>query len=39
MRLEFINRVKVDEILGRNIFTNDGSVLLRTGVKLTKQYI
>ncbi len=39
MRLEFINRVKVNEILGRNIFTNDGSVLLRTGVKLTKQYI
>ncbi|MBN4049402.1 HD-GYP domain-containing protein [Clostridium estertheticum] len=39
MRLEFINRVKVDEILGRNIFTNDGSILLRTGVKLTKQYI
>lgn len=39
MRLEFINRVKVDEILGRNIFTNDGSVLLRTGVKLTEQYI
>jgi len=39
MRLEFINRVKVDEILGRNIFTNDGSVLLRTGIKLTQQYI
>lgn len=39
MRLEFINRVKVDEILGRNIYTNDGSILLRTGVKLTKQYI
>ncbi|MBU3143435.1 HD-GYP domain-containing protein [Clostridium sp. CF012] len=39
MRLEFINRVKVDEILGRNIFTNDGSILLRTGVKLTEQYI
>ncbi|WP_291635846.1 HD-GYP domain-containing protein [Clostridium sp.] len=39
MRLEFINRVKVDEILGRNIFTDDGSVLLRTGVKLTGQYI
>ncbi|MGH4139547.1 HD-GYP domain-containing protein [Clostridium sp.] len=39
MRLEFINRVKVDEILGRNILTNDGSILLRTGVKLTEQYI
>ncbi len=39
MRLEFINRVKCDEILGRNIFTDDGSILLRTGVKLTQQYI
>lgn len=39
MRLEFINRVKVNEILGRNIFTNDGSVLLRSGIKLTQQYI
>lgn len=39
MRLEFINRVKVDEILGKNIFTDDGSILLRTGVKLTQQYI
>jgi putative nucleotidyltransferase with HDIG domain len=39
MRLEFINRVKIDEILGRNIYTDDGSVLLRTGVKLTDQYI
>lgn len=39
MRLEFINRVAVDEILGRNIYTNDGSVLLRTGIKLTEQYI
>ncbi|MBU3190647.1 HD-GYP domain-containing protein [Clostridium bowmanii] len=39
MRLEFINRVEVDEILGRNIYTSDGSVLLRAGVKLTGQYI
>ena len=39
MRLEFINKVKVGEILGRNVFTNNGSVLLRTGVKLNKQYI
>lgn len=39
MRLEFINRVKADEVLGRNIFTEDGSVLLRSGVKLTDQYI
>ncbi|MCB2296835.1 HD-GYP domain-containing protein [Clostridium tagluense] len=39
MRLEFINSVKGNEILGRNILTNDGSILLRTGVKLTQQYI
>lgn len=39
MRLEFIERVKVGEILGKNIFTNDGSVLLRTGVLLTERYI
>ena len=39
MRLEFINRVEVNEILGKNIVTNDGSVLLRSGVKLTKKYI
>ena len=39
MRLEFINRVSVDEILGRNIYTEDGSILLRSGIKLTEQYI
>lgn len=39
MRLEFINRVKIDEILGKNIVTNEGSVLLRSGVKLTHEYI
>lgn len=39
MRLEFINRVKENDILGKNIFTNDGGILLRAGVKLTNQYI
>lgn len=39
MRLEFINKVKVGETLGKNILTNDGSVWLRTGVKFTKTYI
>ncbi|MCB2305981.1 HD-GYP domain-containing protein [Clostridium estertheticum] len=39
MRLEFINRVKVNEILGKNIVTNDGSILLRSGVELNKKYI
>ena len=39
MRLEFINKVKVGEILGKNILANDGSVLLRTGVIFTEMYI
>jgi len=39
MRLEFINRVEADEILGRNIYTSDGSILLRSGIKLTQLYI
>ena len=39
MRLEFINRVEVGEILGKNILTNEGSILLRSGVKLTEKYI
>ncbi|KEI06445.1 HD family phosphohydrolase [Clostridium sp. K25] len=39
MRLEFINRVYEGEILGKNIFTNDGGILLRAGVKLTDHYI
>lgn len=39
MRLEFINRVRENDILGKNIFTNDGGILLRAGVKLTNQYI
>ncbi|MBP2024123.1 HD-GYP domain-containing protein (c-di-GMP phosphodiesterase class II) [Clostridium punense] len=39
MRLEYINRVKENEVLGKNIYTNDGLVLLRAGVKLKTQYI
>ncbi|MEA4827411.1 HD-GYP domain-containing protein [Clostridium sp. JNZ J1-5] len=39
MRLEFINRVKEKDVLGKSILTNDGNVLLRAGVKLTTQYI
>lgn len=39
MRLEYINRVNENEILGKNIYTNDGRVLLRAGVKLTEQFI
>ena len=39
MRLEFINRVAPGEILGKNILTNDGQVLLRAGVTLSDQFI
>ena len=39
MRLELIDRVRVGEVLGKSIFANDGSTLLRTGVELTQRYI
>jgi uncharacterized domain HDIG len=39
MKLEVINRLKGDEILGRNIFTNDGKILLRAGTILSGGYI
>lgn len=39
MRLEFIDRLKGDEVLGKSILTNDGKVLLRAGVKLNSRYI
>ncbi|ERI95648.1 HDIG domain protein [Clostridiales bacterium oral taxon 876 str. F0540] len=39
MRLEFIDRVKENEILGKNILTSDGKVLLRAGVKLNRRYM
>lgn len=39
MRLEFINRVKQDDVLSKSILTNDGHVLLRAGVKLNTNYI
>lgn len=39
MRLEFINRVKDRDVLGKSILTNDGKILLRAGVRLTEQYI
>lgn len=39
MRLEFIDKVREGDILGKSIFTNDGQVLLRKGIKLTKNYI
>lgn len=39
MRLEFINRVKEKDVLGKSILTCDGQVLLKTGVELTNNYI
>lgn len=39
MRLEFIDRVSEDEVLGKNILTNDGKILLRAGVKITRRYV
>jgi HD-GYP domain-containing protein (c-di-GMP phosphodiesterase class II) len=39
MRLECINRLLGDEVLGKNILTNDGKILLRAGVKLNSIYI
>jgi putative nucleotidyltransferase with HDIG domain len=39
MRLEFINRVSENDVLGKSILTNDGKVLLRAGIKITESYI
>lgn len=39
MRLEYINRVRENEILGKSILTNDGKILLRAGIKLSRAYI
>lgn len=39
MRLELINSVKENEYLGKSILSNEGTVLLRAGVKLTSTYI
>ena len=39
MKLEFINRVQEHDVLGKNILTNEGCVLLRAGIRLTNGYI
>jgi putative nucleotidyltransferase with HDIG domain len=39
MRLEFINRVKENDVLGKSILSTDGKVLLRAGVKITNSYM
>lgn len=39
MRLELIDRVMDNDILGKNIYAGDGNILLKAGIKLTKGYI
>lgn len=39
MRLEYINRVKENEIVGKSILTQEGQILLRAGNKLSLSYI
>ncbi|AVP55346.1 HD family phosphohydrolase [Clostridium tetani] len=39
MRLEFIDKVKDNEVLGKSILSSDGQMLLRTGIKLTNNYL
>ncbi|WP_027626182.1 HD-GYP domain-containing protein [Clostridium lundense] len=39
MRLEFINRVRENDVLGKSILTSDGKILLKAGIKLTHNYI
>lgn len=39
MRLEFIDRVRENEVLGKNILINDGKILLRAGVQLSRRYL
>lgn len=39
MRLEYIDRVTENDVLGKSILTDDGQVLLRSGVKITSSYI
>lgn len=39
MKLEIISRLKGNEVLGKNIFTSDGRILLRAGTVLNDSYI
>ena len=39
MRLEFIDKIKENDVLGKSILTSDGKILLRAGVILTGTYI
>lgn len=39
MKIEFINNVKEEEVLGKNIFNHEGKILLKAGTKLNHEYI
>lgn len=39
MRLEFMNRVRANDVLGKSIFTPQGQILLKAGIKLNDIYI
>ncbi|WP_026882716.1 HD-GYP domain-containing protein [Clostridium akagii] len=39
MRLEFMDNVKENDVLGKNIYTNEGAILLRVGIKLNSIFI
>lgn len=39
MRIEFIDRVDDGEVLGRNIFNNNGQILLKAGTRLNENYL
>lgn len=39
MRLEFLDKVKDSDVLGKTIFNSDGNILLRAGVTLSSDYI
>lgn len=39
MRLEFIDKIKDNEVLGKSILSSDGKILLRSGIKLSNRYL
>ncbi|WP_249175486.1 hypothetical protein [Clostridium tyrobutyricum] len=39
MRLEHISKIREGQILGKNILTSDGQILLKAGVNLSDVYI
>ncbi|MEG1257172.1 HD-GYP domain-containing protein [Clostridium sp.] len=39
MRLEYISRIKDEDVLGKHVYGEDGRILLKAGVKLNKNYM